>query len=291
MKLSLKSLAAVALAALPLVTQAHKGFLLPSSTILTERDHEVTVDAAVSNDLFYFNHAPMRLDDLQIIAPDGSSIAPEHVATGAFRSVFDVPLAQAGTYRIASVSNGMFASWSQGGKPHRWRGNAEAFKTEVPATAKDLRVTQMANRVETFVTVGKPSLGAFASTGVGIELVPVTHPNDLYVGEAAKFKLLLDGKPAGDLKVTVIPGGSRYRDQANEITTRTDADGVFAVTWPQAGMYWLNAALGGGREGKGDEEGKDSDDTTAGKREGKRAAPSGERPRRVSYSATFEVLP
>src|SRR3546814_10235546 len=113
MKFSLKSLVVIAVAALPFAAQAHKAFLLPSTTVLTESDHKITVDAAVSNDLFYFNHVPMRLDDLQITAPDGSSVAPENVATGAFRSVFDVPLAQPGTYRIESVSNGVSASRSE----------------------------------------------------------------------------------------------------------------------------------------------------------------------------------
>ena len=32
----------------------------PSSTV----DQWVTVDAAVSNDLFYFNHVPLRIEDL-----------------------------------------------------------------------------------------------------------------------------------------------------------------------------------------------------------------------------------
>ena len=31
----------------------------------------VTVDAAVSNDLFYFNHVPLKIDNLAIVAPDG----------------------------------------------------------------------------------------------------------------------------------------------------------------------------------------------------------------------------
>lgn len=294
MKLSLKSLVVIAAAALPFAAQAHKAFLLPSTTVLTESDHKITVDAAVSNDLFYFNHAPMRLDDLQITAPDGSRVAPENVATGAFRSVFDVPLEQAGTYRIASVGNGLSASWKdKDGKPHRWRGNEAALKTEVPAQAKDLRVTQIANRVETFVTVGKPSLGALAPTGVGIELVPVTHPNDLYVGDAATFKLLLDGKPTAGLKVTVIAGASRYRDQVNAIDTSTDADGSFTVTWPQAGMYWLHAAPGSERDGKDDEDEHDSKAKTgtASKRSDKPAPASTERQRRVGYTATFEVLP
>ncbi len=68
-----------------------------------------------------------------------------------------------------------------------------------------------------------------------------THPNDLFAGEAANFAFLIDGKPAADLKVTVIPEGIRYRDTLNEMTLTTDKDGVFSITWPQAGMYWLEA--------------------------------------------------
>lgn len=272
---------------LPLAAQAHKAFFVPSSTVLTESDHEITVDAAVSNDLFYFNHAPLRLDDLQITAPDGSALAPEHVLTGSFRSVFDVPLPQAGTYRVASVSNGVFANWQGAdGKPHRWRGSEADLGTEVPADAVNLRVTQVVNRVETFVTVGKPNRTVLAPSGNGLELLPLTHPNDLVVGEAANFKLLLDGKPAAGLDVTIIAGGTRYRDQQNEIRARTNADGQFTITWPQAGLYWLNASLGGGREGP------EPDEAPARGQQAAARSPAGEaRPRRLSYSATLEVLP
>ena len=31
----------------------------------------ITVDGAVSNDLFYFNHVPLRLEAVVITAPDG----------------------------------------------------------------------------------------------------------------------------------------------------------------------------------------------------------------------------
>ena len=63
-------------------------------------------------------------------------------------------------------------------------------------------------RVETFVTLGAPTTTALAPTGQGIELVPVTHPNDLVAGEAATFKLIRDGQPAADMEVTVARGGT-----------------------------------------------------------------------------------
>lgn len=267
MKHASKLAVLLAAAALPFAAQAHKAWLLPSSTVTTA-DQWVTVDAAVSNDLFYFNHVPLRIDNLVITAPDGSALQPENVATGKYRTTFDIHLTQNGTYRIANVNKGLFASYEENGQRKRWRGTAEKFAAEVPADAQKLEVNESAGRVETFVTAGKPTTQSLKPTGVGLELAPVTHPNDLYAGEATKFRMLLDGKPAADLEIEIIAGGQRYRDQQDEIKVKTDATGEFAVTWPAPGMYWLEASL--------------QDDRTSVKQATRR---------RVSYSATFEVLP
>lgn len=254
--------------ALPLAAQAHKAWLLPSDTVLSGVDPWITVDAAVSNDLFYFNHVPLRLDALAIVGPSGTSIQPENSATGKFRSTFDVHLAEPGTYRIAVVNAGLFASWDADGKPRRWRGSPENFATEVPQDAKDLKVTQSTSRIETFVTAGRPNDTALKPSGIGLELVPVTHPNDLFAGESATFKLLLDGKAAPDLAIEIIPDGIRYRDQQNALSATSDKDGLFSVTWPGAGRYWLEAGI--------------QDDKTT--------LPQASQ-RRASYVATLEVLP
>ena len=82
----------------------------------------VTVDAAISNDLFYFEHNPIRLDNLAITAPDGSPVKAENASTGKFRSTFDVPLAQPGTYKIAVVNDMAAAMYEDGGETKRWRG-------------------------------------------------------------------------------------------------------------------------------------------------------------------------
>jgi uncharacterized GH25 family protein len=174
---------------------AHRQWLLPSTTVLSGGSQWVTVDAAVSNDLFYFEHVPMRLDNLVVTGPDGAAVQPENASTGKYRSTFDVPLTQPGTYRIAVVNQGLFASWKENGQTKRWRGAADALAANVPANAQELQVTEMASRVESYVTNGKPSKQALTTTGRGLELAPITHPNDLAAGETASFRLLLDGKP------------------------------------------------------------------------------------------------
>ena len=274
---------------LPLSAQAHRAWMLPSATVLSGEDPWITVDAAVSNDLFYFEHFPLRIQGignldntpaggppgmrprpaavLQLFAPDGSTAQAENGSIGRYRSSFDLHLTQKGTYKLASANSGLFASWKEGQENKRWMGKAEDFAKQVPAGAAELKVAQNNSRMEVFVTSGNPTTSVLKTTGVGLELAPITHPNDLFAGEAAEFSLLLDGKPAAGVEVSVIPGGNRYRDELGEIKTTSDANGKISITWPNAGMYWLEAELSS-KEGV--------------------SAPASER--RASYSATLEVL-
>ena len=246
----MKRLALAALAAalaLPMSAEAHRQWLLPSMTVLSGDDPWVTVDAAVSNDLFVFEHVPMRLDQLVITGPDGAPVKPENASTGKYRSTFDVHLSKPGTYRIASAGTGVNASYKQGTETKRWRGPAADLAKSIPADATEVKINESVRRVETFVTAGAPTTDALKPTGVGLELQPVTHPTDLYAGEAAKFRLLMDGKPAADVEITVAPGGIRYRNETGEMTLKTDAAGEFSVTWPTAGFWWMEASSRGGQ--------------------------------------------
>lgn len=97
---------------------------------------------------------------------------------------------------------------------------------------------------------------------------PITHPNDLVAGDTASFQLLLDGKPAADVEVELVPGGIRYRDKLLDTKLKTDADGKFSVKWTGPGMYCLEASVA----------------------DQKTTLPQATQ-RRASYIATVEVLP
>ena len=264
--------ALAALAAVP--ASAHRQWMMPSSTVVSGDDVWVTVDAAVSNDLFYFEHQPMRLDAMKAWAPDGTEAAIENKSTGRYRSTFDVRLTQRGTWRIGSATDMLLGSYELNGKTERLpRGTTAANLAErLPAGATNVKTAEANNRNEIFVTVGEPTTSLFKPTGKGIELAPVTHPNDLFSGEAATFQFLLDGKPAAGLPVTVIPGGIRYRDQLGQMDLTTDAEGKVAVTWPEPGMYWLNVT------------------TPQVEREEGEGGASPPLARRASYVTTLEVL-
>jgi Domain of unknown function (DUF4198) len=254
-------------AALPFAAEAHRPFIVPSETVIA-RPGWVTFDGAVSNDLFYFNHQPLRLDNLQVTGPDGQPVQIANANTGKFRSTFDLELQKQGTYKVALVNNSLNAQYeTAAGERRRWRGTAELLG-EIPADAKNVQITQQQQRNETFVTAGKPNDVVLKPTGVGLELVPVTHPNDLVAGEPISFRFVLDGRPAANVEVDVVPGGTRWRDTQNETKYTTDKTGQVTMTWSTPGMYWLQADV--------------QDDKTSVKQA---------KSRRASYIATFEVLP
>jgi uncharacterized GH25 family protein len=249
----------------PLSAHAARAWLLPSQTIVANSGGWVAVDAAMADDLFSVNQGAMNIDPLVVSGPDGKPVTPQNVAKARTRATFDLELRQPGTYRISVADDMVMARWEEEGKPKRWRGTAAEMGKGIPAGAAKLEVEQMQRRIETFVSVGTPT--ALAEQRGGLQLVPLTHPNDLYAGEKARFRFLIDGKPAKELEVEIIAGGTRYRDSPDEMLLKTDANGELAVTWPAAGLYWLGADI--------QDEG---------------ATVPNVKKRRASYNATFEVL-
>jgi len=276
-KLATRLVAAAAIAALTAgAAHAHRAWILPSQTTVSGIGEFVTIDAAVSNHLFFPDHRPMNVDQITITGPDGAVVKPANAAQGQYRTTFDLKLEKEGTYRIAQASSGpgggrggpppggmpaaggapagappaapvflgtssgpFGAQWTEGKDVKRWRGTLAEFTAQGIDKKKGVELSTSNRRVETFVTVGKPS--AVPVTGKGLEISGGTHPNDLYTGEEVSLKFADNGKPAAGVELTLISGGDRYRDNEDAIKVTTDKDGVAKVKFPTAGMYWLQA--------------------------------------------------
>ncbi len=269
-----KTLVALALAGAAFGAQAHKQWILPSSTVVEGKEPWVTFDAAISEGLFDIDFRPLQLDGLAVTGPDGAAVTPENIFNGKLRNTFDVKMAKNGTYRVALVNKSVFASYKLNGETKRFRGTEETLAKDVPANAQDLQVTHMASRIETFVTANEPS-AVPKPTGVGLELVPVTHPNELLVGDKVTWKFLLDGKPAANQPFSLIPGGVRQRGILGEIRHTTDANGEITFTAPAGGMYMVTSSWPAQARGQGQGQGQSPQAQT----------------RRTSYAAIVEVLP
>lgn len=268
--------AAATAAALSTPAMAHRQWLLPSTTTLAGTSEYVTVDAAVSNDLFYADHVAIDPAQVKVRAPDGSAGKIENAAKGQYRGTFDVKIDKPGTWVIGMERSGVGGTFKVGEEtwrvgtmrgrnggmggpgmagapqaasapaggpvaPGRAPMKSVATVAEIPTNATDVKLTETLGKIVTFVTADAPTRTAFAPTGKGLEFDPITHPSELVSDEEAQFRFLVDGKPAAGVKVNVVPGGKKYRsaEEAQELTT--GADGVLKVKWPVAGMYWISA--------------------------------------------------
>ncbi|MEW9855021.1 DUF4198 domain-containing protein [Novosphingobium sp. M1R2S20] len=239
--------AAATAAALSSPASAHRQWLLPSTTTLAGTSEWVTVDAAVSNDLFYADHVAMSPDQIKVWQPDGSEGQLENAAKGRYRSTFDVKIDKPGTWAIGTERSGLMGSFQLNGET--WRvggrgrpGRVVATAKDIPAGATDIKLTESMAKNVVYVTADAPTTKVLTPTGKGLEFQPITHPASLVSDEPARFRFLVDGKPAAGVNVTVVPGGKKFREaeEAQELTT--NADGVVTVQWPVPGVYWLNAS-------------------------------------------------
>jgi uncharacterized GH25 family protein len=236
-------IAAAAVTLMAGAAHAHRAWILPSATVVSGDKAWVTLDGAISNNLFFPDHRPMQIDAISITAPDGSSVKPANATVGQYRTTFDLELKQKGTYRIAQANSGLNVSYKEGAETKRWRGTMQEYIAQGIDKKPGVELTATSRRVETFVTNGAPT--PLKTMGKGLELGGATHPNDLYSGEEVVFTLTDNGKPAANIEVTIIQGGDRYRDEPGELKLKTGADGTLKVKLENAGMYWLEAEASG----------------------------------------------
>ncbi len=232
---------ALILAATAGAASAHRPWMVPTSTMVESKNAWVTVDGAISEGLFDVDHMPLRMNGLSVTAPDGTTAPAPEAVMGKMRTSVDIPLPQDGTYRIALVSTNVMGSYKVGNEVKRFRGSEADFNKQLPAGATEVKKTITNQRIETFVSANKTSDGALKPTNAGLEMIPLSNPNDLRSGETLRVRFLLDGKPLPKLDFSMVPGGVRYRGVLGEVRHTTDANGEATIKLPAPNMYWVNA--------------------------------------------------
>ena len=219
---------------------AHNVWIRPSSTQLSGEKDYVTIDGAGSDFPFDVNHRGRPADGLHAYAPDGKEIEKENLTVGKLRTSYDAKLSQQGTHRFTDILEYIQFNYDEGGKSQRWRGSPEQYQKENPhADKKREKNKQLTLHAETFATLGAPTAEAIKPDAKGLDIEYLTHPNELYAGEKAQFRVVFDGKPLANARIRLAKDGMRYR--SHEFTElKTDADGIVTIDWPEAGLYWLN---------------------------------------------------
>ena len=244
---------------------AHGRFILPTHTVMSGDDEKaLSLVSSISNDIFHPDlpladdgdgQVPKPLQGLfnslqtYVIDPKGHS-HPMQWRAHARLSVADLVLKQAGSYRVViqQPATAMTTFKTAAGTPGRVFGGQP-----LPEDVTDVVRRQVSSRVETYISLNGQDRKALTPTGKGLELVAEHHPNDLFVNEPLSMQLVFNGKPLQQTAtVHVQRGGTRHRNQREEMTIKTDARGRFELNFDQSGFYLLEAEVDFPGEGQGD---------------------------------------
>lgn len=215
---------------------AHTPYLAPSD-FAPRAGATIALDAAFA-ETFFVPEAAFDRSRFSVLAPDGGETAPDLVHRLKTRTVVEhtLPPDAAGTYRFSTGPRlgAVFRTWRLHGKQDSSRDPA----VKIPAGAEVIANFQSLTLAETYVTVGAPDRGALRARGKGIELLPITHPNDLYVGETFEFAVHYDGRPLAGQKVQISEVVWTSDRKPQVVTVATDARGRARFTLARAGT-WL----------------------------------------------------
>lgn len=248
---------------------AHGRWIVPSHTILSgETPEAVSFQFSISNDVFHADHAysgepviPIPKEQLEnprykavasfmastklhAFLPDGvvdttaKIIDLKRVSAAAFM------LKKSGTYRFSVQQDPIYLTWfkNKTGELDRIFGKPSMTGVSLPDGVSEVKTTRLINYVDTFVTRNNVSVPQIRSQGLDLDFL--THPNELFVGEEMKFKVLVDGVPATDpVKIQITKGQSHYRNQRDTMIVMAQPDSVTSVGWEQAGLYLLEAEV------------------------------------------------
>ncbi|MFA7555642.1 MAG: DUF4198 domain-containing protein [Spongiibacteraceae bacterium] len=224
--------------ATPPVVMAHTPYIVPA-TFEPLRGGIVTLDAAFA-EKFFVPEIAISDAEFYVVNPDGKKSKVDSLYALASRVVLEHKLEQDGTYRFSTGlrTGRIFRVYEQDGK----RKSLMNTKDKLPAGAILVEHFQTLTRSDTFVSKGAPNKKALDAERKGLELVPITHPNELFVGDEFAFAALFNGKPLNKAEVDVYLAKYQFDMGKAQFTVRADSskkDGKLSFIPKQPGVYLL----------------------------------------------------
>lgn len=235
---------------------AHGRWLLPSHTNVTgNAEHVVTFDMSISNDLFQGHYGFVQVSKLK----DSSNLEATPASldvmepNGKWRrdipfhwlkirsSGFDTLKSEGTHHYVLNQPNVYFVIFKDAtGQMNRRFGKLEQIT--LPKGAEVVQTIRYIPTIHTFVSRNKMTTPGRLNKG--LELVAKSHPNDLFVGEEVSFEIYFKGKPLDtELEVQIVRGNTRYRNKREQQTILLNGSNQFSVSFPEAGMYLVEAEL------------------------------------------------
>ena len=174
---------------------------------------------------------------LSILHPEGWHIRPASTYVGQTRTIGEIELREPGTYRIETDSPPQYVAEIEVDGKRRWVSKSKNQLSD----AKIIQSTHHWSRTTTFVTVKEYTQDVLEATGTLLEIVPVTHPNKIFVGKPFVVRVLSRGQSVPGQQVRAYSETASGYDTTP--ATVTNADGECKLIFPAPGRYLLTANL------------------------------------------------
>ncbi len=212
----------------------HQQWILPNFFYTNDESPWLGIEHT-SGDQQFSGHGSGTL--LWIIHPKDWRIRPSSIFVGQTRIVGEIQLRDPGTYRIETDHPSQYVTQIEEHGKKMW-----VVKSKDQLLGK--KIFQSAHRwsqTTAFVTVKKYTKRVLEPTGAFLEIVPVTHPNKIFVGKRFAVRVLSSGQLVPGQEVHAYPETGSGHDTT--LAAVTDADGECELTFPSPGKYLLTANL------------------------------------------------
>ena len=174
----------------------------------------------------------------RILDQNKQDVAIDDAWQGKNRAVFETKLTQPGTYVLEAIRTGTPMYYTK-------LTNGEYL----PKSADQLTPEEQKEKAESvgyyqstksYVTLYQSTDTWNKALGHPLEIIPLSHPDKVYVGDTFKVKLVYDGKPVAHTKIKWLAENYRFQEPGEKPeTVTTNADGVASFTFPDADRYLL----------------------------------------------------
>lgn len=219
---------------------SHVPFLKPNQFRVFH--HRFHIESSFTEQPFQADFA-MNVPVFTMIMPDGTNEGIYPTALTKAAAYLTPEITQEGTYRFSTgMRVGPLYNAIEGEKERLY------FADEMK-TAKGKRVTmQYYSNADVYVSNGKPNYKP-TILGKGVEIIPMTSPNELFLSKDLKVQVLLDGKPAPKSRIVVVYDNEHYQfhrqgdlydvDNIRKNNIYTDENGIATFTPDKAGLVML----------------------------------------------------
>ena len=214
----------------------HQQWILPNFFYTNHESPWLGIEHTSGDQRFVSGHGSGTL--LWIIHPEGGRMGrPSSIFVGQTRTVGEIELQEPGTYRIETDRPVQYVAEIEVDGKKRWVGKSKDQLLDEKIIQSQHRWSQ----TTTFVTVKEYTQGVLEVTGALLEIVPLTHPNKIFVEKPFVVRVLSRGQLVPDQKVQVY--SEMDSGHNTTLATVTNADGECELIFPSPGRYLLTVNL------------------------------------------------